>query len=187
MYSKFVTPPLSSSVSNSLGKQTYELLTGKVLFNLKTEEESSAEEMVHLAQMTQIAGETFKKDAKKLLKKSTVRERYFDDKGIRSPQLQCWSCRDYPDLGDLRQAMEKGVNNSMEDALKEVLDPDRVDHTMKFIRSCLRLDPQLRPSAVELAISDWLSNALIAGDYRPPKDRFGTEVGSRVSLEKLME
>ena len=47
-----------------------------------------------------------------------------------------------------------------------VLRPDDVAPAAEFIRTCLHLDPALRPTADELQEHEWLSGALFCNNYR---------------------
>lgn len=57
-----------------------------------------------------------------------------------------------------------------------VMRADDVGPAANFIRACLRLDPEARPTANELLTHRWISGASVCRDYRaapslPLKDR----------------
>jgi len=69
------------------------------------------------------------------------RAKFFDDQGrlLRAPQTQPFSLEEH-----LRQY--------------NILDEDALLTTSAFMRRCLTIDPNMRPSALELLSDDWLKD-----------------------------
>jgi serine/threonine protein kinase len=70
-----------------------------------------------------------------------------------------------PLVGELRATVS---STTLEDAIARynVLDADDARNAADFIRACLHLDPEQRPSAVELMAHRWVSGADMLVDYR---------------------
>ena len=53
-----------------------------------------------------------------------------------------------------------------------MLDASDVRNAAEFIRACLHLDPEQRPSAAALMAHQWVSGAYMLVDYRPVPEQF---------------
>ena len=71
----------------------------------------------------------------------------------------------HPLVGKLRVNVS---STTLEDAIARynVLDADDVYNAADFIHACLHLDPEQRPSAVELIAHRWVCGADMLVDYR---------------------
>ncbi|GBE83460.1 hypothetical protein SCP_0505090 [Sparassis crispa] len=122
----------------SIGCITFELLTGRWLFNPEEGEDWTVEDD-HLAKMMELTGESFTPE---VLQHARRRQDFFDDSGklLRISEV-------FPG------SLESALGNY------KILDEKDIKPAAEFIRSCLHLDPSKRPSAEELQLAPWLEDA----------------------------
>ncbi|KAG8721123.1 hypothetical protein FRC09_008385 [Ceratobasidium sp. 395] len=126
----------------SVGCLVAELLSGSPLFMLAIFSKVWSMDEDHLAQMTDVVGEGFPGD---MLDKSRHRSKYFKEDGsfIHSaiPRTPNWP---------LRRCLAEEPSSIRNDE-------QEVDAAVHFLRRCLRLQPESRATAKELAEDPWLN------------------------------
>jgi serine/threonine-protein kinase SRPK3 len=127
-------------------------LTGHWLFEPEGCEEWSREDD-HLAKMMEFTGEKF---STSLLERSLFRNVYFDNAG-ESILFKFWAINIKYYEGNLLRIGDL-IPASVEDALTNYGLKD-IGLISQFIRDCLRLDPDERPSTKEVQSHAWLSHA----------------------------
>jgi serine/threonine-protein kinase SRPK3 len=137
--------------------QTFELLTGRWLFNPPAGQTWSVEDD-HLAKMAELTGENF---SDKLLAKSRKRDEYFDESGW------CTLPRDVAlfnyffllisgKLLRIDQLFHISLKGAM---INYGLPEPEATSAAAFISVCLRLDPEERSSASDVLDHPWLEMA----------------------------
>jgi serine/threonine protein kinase len=66
----------------------------------------------------------------------------------------------------IEQLVPVGVEATLKD-VSDLADCD-INPAAEFIRGCLRLDPDDRPTAAQLLEHPWMKGAEVCRDYRPP-------------------
>ncbi|KAF9520422.1 hypothetical protein BS47DRAFT_1287112 [Hydnum rufescens UP504] len=122
----------------SIGCLTFELLTGHWLFS-PVGGSGWRREDDYLAKMMEITGDAF---SPALLDRSEARNNYFDAAG---------------NLLRIDALVPMSLENLI--AAYKVFPEKDILPAAKFIRDCLRLDPDQRPLVVDLQVHDWMMNA----------------------------
>ncbi|KAI0038683.1 kinase-like protein [Auriscalpium vulgare] len=123
----------------AVGCLTYELLTGKDLFQPPTAMDLPPDESMLLMQYA-LTGETLDK---KLIEQSRVKDRYFDGDG----NLIKAKANPYP---------SQTIKSLLEQNTHSELTAKEIDAASQFIGDCLRLNPGDRKTALQVAMHDWL-------------------------------
>jgi serine/threonine-protein kinase SRPK3 len=138
--------------------QTFELLTGRWLFNPQSGPTWTTEDD-HLAKMMELTGETFNETT---LSASRNRNEYFDDYGQYTFRgllviIKSINCVLYS--GKLLR-IDQLLPVSLEKAMMEYGLPEaEVIPAANFLRACLHLNPEERSSASDLEAHPWLETA----------------------------
>ncbi|KAI0038682.1 kinase-like protein [Auriscalpium vulgare] len=131
----------------AVGCLTYELLTGKVLFQPPAAVDLPPDESMLLMQYA-LTGETLDKT---LVEQSPVKDQYFDGDG----NLIKAKTNPYPSQ-TIKLLLEQNTHSE--------LTARQIDAASQFIGDCLRLNPGDRKTALQLAYHDWLSDAFSGED-----------------------
>jgi serine/threonine-protein kinase SRPK3 len=144
--------------------QTFELLTGLWAFHPESGADFELEDD-HLARMIELTGELFPQP---LLARAELGNEYFDDHGMCLLRVAC-SGRSLSCVGSLLridQLVPVGIEATLKD-VSDLADCD-INPAAEFIRACLRLDPDDRPTAAQLLEHPWMKGAEVCQNYRPP-------------------
>ncbi|KIM78168.1 hypothetical protein PILCRDRAFT_90740 [Piloderma croceum F 1598] len=131
----------------AIGCLTFELLTGLWAFHPQSGADFELEDD-HLARMIELTGE---KIPQSLLAKAKSGKKYFDNHG---------------NLLRIEQLVPVGIETTLKN-VSNLADYD-IYPAAEFIRACLRLDPDDRPTAAQLLEHSWMKGAEVCRDYRPP-------------------
>ncbi|THH21556.1 hypothetical protein EW146_g10 [Bondarzewia mesenterica] len=131
----------------AIGCLTFELLTGLWAFHPESGADFELEDD-HLARMLELTGERF---SQAMLARAELSQKYFDGDG---------------NLLRIKQLVPVGIEATLKD-VSSLADYD-IPPAAEFIRACLCLDPDDRPSAEQLLRHQWMKGAEVCLDYRPP-------------------
>ncbi|THH11300.1 hypothetical protein EW146_g8092 [Bondarzewia mesenterica] len=131
----------------AIGCLTFELLTGLWAFHPKSGADFDLEDD-HLGRMLELTGERF---PQAMLARAELSQKYFDDHG---------------NLLRGRHLAPVGIEATLKD-VSNLADHD-IPAAAEFIRACLHLDPDDRPTANQLLHHQWMNGANVCQDYRSP-------------------
>ncbi|THH13792.1 hypothetical protein EW146_g6467 [Bondarzewia mesenterica] len=125
----------------------FELLTGLWAFHPERGADFDLEDD-HLARMLELTGERF---SQAMLARAELSQKHFDNNG---------------NLLRIGQLIPVGIEATLKD-VSDLADDD-IPPAAEFIRACLRLDLDDRPTAEQLLWHPWMKGANVCQDYRPP-------------------
>ena len=138
--------------------QVFEMLVGRWLFHPADGGLDFSLEDDHLAKMMECTGERFREA---MLERAERRGEYFDEDGNSMLWLAGVTSAYTSCAGNLLRVDELFVT-PVEEALAnyKILPPEQIEPAAQFIRKCIRLNPEDRPSAQDLLSDDWLRDII---------------------------